>query len=55
MLDSGDSKNDYLEFKKVYFVSALNEHALKKSKIFRGNHELHINKILPNAIAICFF
>ena len=49
MLDSGDSKNDYLEFEK-HFVSAINKNAFKKSKIFRRNRKLYVNKTLRKAI-----
>ena len=41
--------NGYQTFKKS-FVDTLNNQAPKKSKIFRGNQNSHINKILRNAI-----
>ena len=31
-------------------METLNKHALKKTKIFRGNHNPHINKTLRKAI-----
>ena len=49
LLNIGDGKNNYLEFEKN-FVETLNKHAPKKTKIFRGNHKPHINKILRKAI-----
>ena len=49
LLNTGDGKNNYLEFEKN-FVETLNKHAPKKTKIFRGNHEPHINKTLRKAI-----
>ena len=52
LLNIGDGKNNYLEFEKN-FVETLNKHALKKNKIFRGNHKLHINKTLRKAIMKC--
>ena len=45
LLNIGNGKNNYLEFKKN-FVETLNKHAPKKTKIFRGNHKPHINKTL---------
>ena len=48
-LNIGDGKNNYLEFKKN-FVVKLHNHALKKTKIFRGNQNHHINNTLRKAI-----
>ena len=52
LLNIGDGKNNYLEFEKN-FVETLNKHAPKKTKMFRGNHKPHINKILRKAITKC--
>ena len=41
--------NDYQTFE-ANFVDTLNNQVPKKSKIFRGNQKLHINKKLRNAI-----
>ena len=49
LLNIRDGKNNYLEFEKN-FVETLIMHAPKKTKIFRGNHKPHINKILRKAI-----
>ena len=49
LLNTGDRKNNYLGFEKN-FVETLNKHAPKKTKIFRGNHQPHINKTLRKAI-----
>ena len=49
MLNIGDGKNNYLEFGKN-FKEALDKHAPKKTKIFRGNHKPQINKTLRKAI-----
>ena len=49
MLNIRDGKNNYLEFEKN-FVEALDKHAPKKTKIFRGIHKPHINKTLRKAI-----
>ena len=49
LLNIGHRKNNYLEFEKN-FVETLDKHAPKKTKIFRGNHKPHINKILRKAI-----
>ena len=49
LLNIGDENNNYLEFEKN-FVETLNKHAPKKTKIFRGNHKPHINKILRKTI-----
>ena len=38
LLNIGDEKNNYLEFKK-FFVETLDKHALKKTKIFRRNRD----------------
>ena len=43
LLNIGDGKNNYSEFQKN-FVEALDKHAPKKTKIFRGNHNPNINK-----------
>ena len=51
IVDSRDSKNDYLEFDK-HFANTLNKYASKKAKIFRGNHKSHINKTVLMAIII---
>ena len=48
LLNIGDIKNNYLEFEKS-FVEALNKHAPKKIKIFRGNYKPHTNKTLRKA------
>ena len=45
LLNIEDGKNNYLEFEKD-FVEKLIKHALKKTKIFRGNHKPYINKTL---------
>ena len=50
MLDSGDSKNGYLEFEK-HFVNTLNKHVPKKAKILREHYKPHINKTLCKAIS----
>ena len=44
-----DGKNNYLELEKN-FVETLDKHALKKTKIFRGNHKPYINKTQRKAI-----
>ena len=49
MLNIGDGKNNYLEFKKN-FVETLDKNASKKTKIFRGNQKPYINKTLRKAI-----
>ena len=49
MLNIEDEKNNYLEFEKN-FVETLDEHAPKKTKIFRRNHIPRINKTLRKAI-----
>ena len=49
LLNIGYGKNNYLESEKN-FLETLNKHAPKKTKIFRGNHESHINKILSKAL-----
>ena len=47
LLNTGDRKNNYLKIEKN-FVETLDKHALKKIKIFRGNHKPHINKKQEN-------
>ena len=47
LLNIGDRKNNYLKIEKN-FVERLDKHALKKIKIFRGNHKPHINKTQEN-------
>ena len=47
LLNIGDRKNNYLKIEKN-FVETLDKHALKKIKIFRGNHKPHINKKQEN-------
>ena len=49
LLNIGDEKNNYLEFKK-FFVETLDRHALKKTKIFRRNRKPHINTTLRKTI-----
>ena len=49
MLNIEDEKNNHLEFEKN-FVETLDEHAPKKTKIFRRNHIPRINKTLRKAI-----
>ena len=49
LLNIADGKNNCLEFEKN-LLKTLNKHAPKKTKIFRGNHKPHINKILRKAI-----
>ena len=49
LLTIADGKNNYLEFEKN-FVETFNKHAPKKTKIFRENHQPHINKTPRKAI-----
>ena len=49
LLTIADGKNNYLEFEKN-FVETFNKHAPKKTKIFRENHQPHINKTLRKAV-----
>ena len=49
LLNIGDKKNNYLEFKK-FFVETLDKHALKKTKIFRRNRKPHINTTMRKTI-----
>ena len=44
-----DDHVDYLKFEKE-FIDTLNEYAPKKTKLFRGNQKLHVNKVLRSAI-----
>ena len=44
-----DENVDYSKFKKE-FIDTLNEHAPKKTKLFRCNQKPHVNKVLRSAI-----
>ena len=46
LIDCGDSYDKF----EIIFTSTLNKHAPKKTKSFRDNHKLHINKELRKAI-----
>ena len=44
-----DDNVDYSEFKNK-LIDTLNKHASKKTKLFRSNQKLHVNKVLRSAI-----
>ena len=49
MLDSCDSKHDYLEFEKQ-FLNTRHKHAPKKTKINWGNYYPYVKKTLSKVI-----
>ena len=49
MFKTVDENVDYSKFEKE-FIDTLNKHALKKTKLFRGNQKPHVNKVLRSAI-----
>ena len=44
-----DENVHYSKFEKE-FIDTLNKYAPKKTKLFRGNQKLHVNKVLRNSI-----
>ena len=44
-----DENVHYSKFEKE-FIDTLNKYAPKKTKLFRGNQKLHVNKVLSSAI-----
>ena len=44
-----DKNVDFLKFEKE-FIDTLNKNVPKKTKLFRGNQKLHVNKVLRSAI-----
>ena len=44
-----DENADYSKFERE-FIDTLNKYAPKKSKLFRGNQKLHVNKVLRSVI-----
>ena len=44
-----DKNVDYSKFEKE-FINTLNKHTPNKTKLFRGNQKLHVNKVLRSVI-----
>ena len=44
-----DKNFDHSKFEKE-FIDTLNEHAPKRTKLFRGSQKPHVNKVLRRAI-----